>query len=233
MVYWLLHNGFLPTEMDANYDTPLHNLVENGHNHETVNVLRIASMLIDKGAMVDCINMQGKSPLHLVVQCIRKYDTTTLIAIMQLFLTNGADINRLVSNINLDNGESLLHIALNAVGAYRPIPNFIFCFDICEFLLNNGIDKNNKRIYGRTPLHLACDYGNYVVVELLIQHGAGIHIRDLNGLMPADILTPIHNFNGFQVGQDHKAIMKVLKYQNKIYMRATYTWLKQSWMINE
>ena len=54
MVYWLLHNGFLPTEMDANYNTPLHNLVENGPNHETVNVLRIARMLIDKGAMTDC-----------------------------------------------------------------------------------------------------------------------------------------------------------------------------------
>ena len=239
MVQWLLKNGFLPTKINAFYDTPLHNLVANGPAKENADVLQIAQMLIDKGAVVDYSNRQGKTPLHLAVMYTRTYDTTNLIALMQLLLNNGANINNLISNVNYDNGSSLLHLALSSVGGYRPIPNFGYCFTICEFLIHNGINTNSNRFRGKTALHLACNQGNYIVVELLVNNGAGIHIRDNNGLIPLEIMRPLlwnerTYTNGdlltVQEGEDYFDIRQHLLRTQILYRCGAYAWLKQSWL---
>jgi uncharacterized protein len=51
-----------------------------------------------------------------------------------------------------------------------------------------GIDVNTiSPLTGRTPLHYAVSWGNAELVELLISHGADLHIRDnVNGFRPIE-----------------------------------------------
>ncbi|XP_060569026.1 uncharacterized protein LOC132727508, partial [Ruditapes philippinarum] len=57
--------------------------------------------------------------------------------------------------------------------------------DACKFLLENGADVNGKGgKYKRTPLHIAADIGAIEIVELLLQHGAEVKIKDCKGHFP-------------------------------------------------
>lgn len=52
-------------------------------------------------------------------------------------------------------------------------------YEICQVLLNGGINKDSKTKVDRTPLHLACYYGNQRIVELLISRNCAINSRDM------------------------------------------------------
>lgn len=51
--------------------------------------------------------------------------------------------------------------------------------EICVVLLEGGINKDSKTKVDRTPLHLACYYGNIQIVELLISKSCAINPRDM------------------------------------------------------
>lgn len=51
--------------------------------------------------------------------------------------------------------------------------------EICQVLLNGGINKDSKTKVDRTPLHLACYYGNEKIVELLLSKNCAINPRDM------------------------------------------------------
>ena len=50
---------------------------------------------------------------------------------------------------------------------------------IFQTILEQEKDKNPTNSVGRTPLHLACEYGHVKVVEIIIQKSADFNI-DLN-----------------------------------------------------
>jgi len=54
---------------------------------------------------------------------------------------------------------------------------------IASFLLNAGVDVNQKTING-TALHTACAYGLLRMAKMLVKHGADITIKDERGWTP-------------------------------------------------
>ncbi|XP_017772148.1 PREDICTED: leucine-rich repeat serine/threonine-protein kinase 1 isoform X5 [Nicrophorus vespilloides] len=59
-----------------------------------------------------------------------------------------------------------------------------------QILLNTGADPNVKcgsRGENKTPLHLSAEYGHVSNVRILLQHGASLLERDINGMTPSDL----------------------------------------------
>ena len=67
-------------------------------------------------------------------------------------------------------GRSLLYIA--ARNGYN---------DICQFLLEEGMDPNEIQSSGSTPLHGASFYNQYNTVKLLLEYGAKTDLKNFDG----------------------------------------------------
>lgn len=50
--------------------------------------------------------------------------------------------------------------------------------DFLKRLLNNGVDPNSRDYDGRTPLHVACSHGLYLMAKLLVEAGALVLLKD-------------------------------------------------------
>ena len=54
-------------------------------------------------------------------------------------------------------------------------------------LLDNGADVNAENTndhWGTTPLHAAAHANQVAIAQMLINHGAGLNARDMNGKTP-------------------------------------------------
>ncbi|XP_033239538.1 GA-binding protein subunit beta-2 isoform X3 [Drosophila pseudoobscura] len=72
--------------------------------------------------------------------------------------------------------------------------------EICEILLQGGINMDAKTKVDRTPLHLACYYGHERVVRLLLALKCSVNSRDMLRM------TPLH----WAVEKKHKTIVRML-----------------------
>ncbi|XP_020801701.1 inversin-B [Drosophila serrata] len=72
--------------------------------------------------------------------------------------------------------------------------------EICEILLQGGINMDAKTKVDRTPLHLACYYGHERVVSLLLALKCSVNSRDMLRM------TPLH----WAVEKGHKNIVRML-----------------------
>ena len=82
------------------------------------------------------------------------------------------------NNIILDKDEknrNLLYLAAKS-GFY----------EICEFLLEKGMDPNDTQINESTPLHAAAFYDHFNVVKLLLEYGAKTKIKNEYDHTPFD-----------------------------------------------
>ncbi|XP_061399446.1 GA-binding protein subunit beta-1 [Musca vetustissima] len=77
-------------------------------------------------------------------------------------------------------------------------------YEICQVLLNGGINKDSKTKVDRTPLHLACYYGNEQIVELLLSKNCAVNPKDMLRM------TPLH----WAVEKRHKSIVRLLLKHN-------------------
>ncbi|CAB0041354.1 unnamed protein product, partial [Trichogramma brassicae] len=127
----------------------------------------------------------GDSPLHLLTFWILDDDVAQTI---ELLLRNGANPN--AANLR---GSTPLHklcgnIYLNHIDIIERF--LVVCDDVQQEV---HIDARDKK--GRTPLHLAMDYGRNEVVELLLRRGADPNARDAKGTTPLHLIMywPGHN----------------------------------------
>lgn len=105
----------------------------------------------------------------------------------QFLIENGADVNQPLA----DTGETPLHAAL--CKANRPSYDYVV-----KLLLANGANPNcatkpsvetgafmrDARTKGETPLHRAAAYGTEEAIERLIEAGARLDAKDMNGDTP-------------------------------------------------
>ena len=105
----------------------------------------------------------------------------------QFLIESGADVNRPLP----DTWETALHAAL--CKANRPVYNLVL-----EVLLAAGADPNcatrpsaetgaftrDVRTKGETPLHRAAAYGTEESIQLLLDAGASVDAKDMNGDSP-------------------------------------------------
>ena len=54
-------------------------------------------------------------------------------------------------------------------------------------LVDIGADVNQEYDFGWTPLFYALNHGNSAIVELLIDHGAKIDVKDCDGRTPMEV----------------------------------------------
>lgn len=125
-------------------ETPLHRLCARATPH-----LDVITMLLERGADVNTINLSGKTP---VFYCSFNYS----VELLNLLVKYGADIN-----IKDKHGNTLLH------------DDYINCFDetfeeFLKALLSMGFDINSQNSSGLTPLEF-CQ--NKKISEILKKYG--------------------------------------------------------------
>ena len=69
-------------------------------------------------------------------------------------------------------GENALHIAV------KRMPTNMRLYDSVSVLLEKGIDVNHRDKFGRTPLYMACRYGDKSDVEKILKAGADPDIQE-------------------------------------------------------
>jgi ankyrin len=120
--------------------------------------LRVAQLLLDRGADVDTGSKNHKTPLHYA-----SYFGN--VNIVRLLLDNGADLEAAAGEI----GEKPLHGV--SYGKYGSQEDGV---RVAQLLLDRGADVNTRLKDHQTPLHLASYYGNVEIVRLLLDHGADL-----------------------------------------------------------
>jgi ankyrin repeat protein len=145
-------------------DAPLNDLI----SREGKDVLSIIKYLLDKGADINSHDDHGDTPLH---RAVRIED----VNIVELLIKKKPNLN-----IPDKTGDTPLITAvrLNNVA-------------ITKLLIKAKADLNIPGgIVGDTPLHVACMEKNKEIVEALVNNGAAINPRDINGLTPLYFVYP-------------------------------------------
>ncbi|RYP42904.1 hypothetical protein DL770_011946 [Monosporascus sp. CRB-9-2] len=141
--------------------------------HDPAKVPDLASQIrdISPEASLAPRNVDGQTPLHLLVMDIDTEDTVLLALLSKM----GAEEKNALN----EEGRSAVHIAAHG--------GFV---DILKVLLEAGVDPSIKNNRSRTPLHEACWRGEDDIVRVLLdhalQHGADLNIQDEDGCTPLD-----------------------------------------------
>ena len=117
---------------------------------------KVVEYLTNNGAIINAIDENNQSPLHLATQYGH-------VEVLKYLISNGATIN--IKDVN---GMTPLHTACK----FGPL-------EVVELLIENGgvefINAKLKRKgFGWAPLHIAAQEGHSKIVEYLIQKGAKI-----------------------------------------------------------
>jgi ankyrin repeat protein len=162
-----LYDFFAPAVQNSNYDyrtndgiTPLHLAARAGYTG-------FVEFLIEVGANVNIKNASGATPLH---EAVRSGNLDSINALL-----------RARANINAQDarGNSVLHLAIRDIPASKHR-------EIVELLLKQpGIDASLWDEHGDSPLHAAVIRNEEIaIVELLLQYGSDINIRNIEGKIP-------------------------------------------------
>jgi ankyrin repeat protein len=148
---------------DIKGNTPLHFAAENG-------LLEVAQILLKRNAEVNSKNNHGSTPLLLASEFGHP-------DVVQLLLDKNADLY-----LHDADGDTPLHCA--AIGGQ---------LEVARILLKLNVEVNSRNVKGSTPLHLASmgswgrPEGSAVVVRLLLEYGADVQVRDLNGKTASEV----------------------------------------------
>lgn len=167
--------------------TPLHHAIVYSNSVEMV------CFLIESGADIKNMTLNGKNLLHLAVinrdisvvkfvislgldiDSVDEMGWTPLhcavrsnenVDVVKLLVESGADIQAVT-----EDGKTLCHLAV------------INSISMTKYVLSLGLDINSMDIEGLSPLHYVVGYNeNTEIVSLLIQSGADIHMTTMNGI---------------------------------------------------
>ena len=158
MVRLLLDHGADPEANAEGYmgEKPLHK-VSGGEYRSQEDGVRVAQLLLERGADVNARRNDHQTPLH-----VASY--FGFVEIVRLLLDRCADPE---ANAESDMGEKPLHKV--SYGKYRSQENGV---RVAQLLLERGADVNTRRNDGWTPLNVASYFGIVEIVRLLLDHGA-------------------------------------------------------------
>lgn len=183
IVEFLLNAGANLEQETFDFEKALHFACE-------FNNLPVVECLVQSGADINCVNLDGKSPLSLA--CSRQKNVRSL-SIIKFLIDNGADVNNsdgmqnihpvrlLIQNKNLEAVQYLIDKELlsenenfltDAVLTSNP--------DMVKLLIDhqNNINRTYS-LFELTPLHQACmsPVVSPEIVEILLTHGANPNVK--------------------------------------------------------
>jgi ankyrin repeat protein len=173
----LIARGAVPLPTDQTAQLSLVSAAENG------DVARMEAALAI-GAHVNGLDASGETPLlhalHLPIM------TKEQAAAVWWLLSKGANPNMAGDSEYRDLAGIPLHyfVASNKFtleGVEKP-----FATETLNRLLKAGAKVSGMDENGRTPLHIAARFDNFVAAEVLIQEGARVMARDKEGRTPLD-----------------------------------------------
>ena len=129
--------------------------------------LRVAELLLERGADVNTRRMGDFTPLH-VASCFGKLE------IVRLLLGRGAE-----ANAEAEGGMKLLHQV--SFGLYESQEDGV---RIAELLLEHGAEVDTRDKDHWTPLHFSSRLGKLEMVRLLLDHSAEVNAETEKGEQP-------------------------------------------------
>jgi ankyrin repeat protein len=154
-----------PEDLDARGDngTPLCAALRGGHAN-------VAQLLLGHCVDVNFRCIAAVTPLHLTV-------SRGLPEITRILIERHADINARDYY-----GRTPLHQATTGLNTEASDDN---CFEVARILLEHGAHVDTQdEYYHSTPLHSASFCGSVRLAELLLQHGADVNMRNIDGQTP-------------------------------------------------
>jgi ankyrin repeat protein len=216
----ILKHGADVDARDKNQATPLH-FASYKSNLETTRVL------LDHGANIHAKDIHGQTPLHIASQGAKKYPKLEQSepGLVELLLSQGADVNArddeqatpfllacfclkpATAEKLLKNGADIHAVAGRGRNAWHILSRNRSYSDwnkdwkpLGDLLLGNGLGMCGRDKDERTPLHLACYYGQLGVAEMLLEHGAEVNAADFRGHNPLHQVTlGNYDYQGFDM----------------------------------
>lgn len=165
---------------DENGNSPLRIAIKNGNINTLVR-------LINYGADINEVNEQGESVLDYAF-------SEEHIDIAKYLIRKGSIINKKyyeeLKHLNENPQEMPDYFNNNCNSIHRKVRGYTTLMISCQnnlvnvvyYLINQGVDVNEKSEYHEIALHHAITGGNYEIVKLLIENGADIHVKDDDNL---------------------------------------------------
>jgi len=148
---------------------PIHYLSASGSIDYLRLYLEVISMIPGGKSLVDIRDSQGSTALHHAVKHGQ-------VDVVRTLVQAGA-------MVNIQNFEAKTAL-FNAVSQFKENYDRNLIYDIVKALLYFGANPNISDENGVTPLHVACSLGIIPLVDLLIDNGAWINVRDGDGETP-------------------------------------------------
>ncbi len=120
--------------------------------------IKMCTMLLDKGAAIDCVDTDGKTPLL-------NASKSGSLDLVQMLLTREADLKAVDKE-----GVNALHYACESGN-----------LELVRLLLDQGFTINDIADNGMTPFHKACNGGSRDVAQFLLDQGVNHLETDNDG----------------------------------------------------
>ena len=180
----------------------------NEHPFQTImkrNVMKLAQILVDKGADVNFKARDKATPLHCSVR--QKYEE-----FVRFLIANGADVNAgtkqgftpfhvTCQQGNIEMAKLLLANGAEVnLGTNRGIsPLHIVAqmgdTDMARFLLSHGAELDGLTDKGSTPLCFAIEQGHADTAAFLISMRANVNVKSIDGITPLHLATRHENLD--------------------------------------
>ncbi|KAL2898679.1 Potassium channel SKOR [Bienertia sinuspersici] len=149
---------------------------------------------LNAGADLKKTDYNGRSPMHIAA-------SRGHVDIVRFLIQEGADVNEPDNFGNtplleaVKNGNDQVAAMLYGEGAriyIKDVGPFLCTVVLSEDveylkrLLSNGVDPNSRDYDHRTPLHVACSQGLYLMAKPLVEAGAHVLLKDRWGNTPLD-----------------------------------------------